>query len=124
VKRKFQYGLHITGTLTANATITWTAPSDCTLVHVSACASNDSDATIIVGDSDDADEFLQSSVVGDSGTPAEYDGDDFVDTAGNQQTLYYPRITDGTIVVVTVDYDGAGGTAADDLTVVLTFVEG
>jgi hypothetical protein len=104
--------------------MTFTAPSDCTLIHVSACASNDSDATIIVGDSSDDNEYLTASVVGDSGTPAEYDYDDFVDTSGNTHSRYYPRISDGTVVVVTVDYDGASGTAADDLTVVLTFAEG
>ena len=124
MQRKFQHGFHITGALTDNAVITWTAPCDCQLVHVSACASNDSDATLTVGDSADPDEYLTSSVVGDSGTPAEYDGDDFVDTVGDTHGKYWPRISDGTVVIVTVDYDGAEGTAAEDLTVVLTFVEG
>jgi hypothetical protein len=94
------------------------------LVHVSACASNDSDGTLTVGDSSDADEYLTSSVLGDSGTPAEYDGDDFVDSDGSSHDCYYPAINDGTVVVVTVDYDGASGTAAQNVTVVLTFVEG
>jgi hypothetical protein len=124
MQRKFQKAFHVTGTLSANVNIRWTAPSDCTLVHVSAVASNDSDATIIIGDSSDTDEYLQSATIGDSNTPVEFDGDDFRDTDGNQQTRYYPRIADGTIVVITVDYDGATGTAAQDLTVVLTFVEG
>jgi len=48
----------------------------------------------------------------------------FVDTSGNTHTLYYPRIADGTVVVITLDYDGDGGTAADDFTIVLTFAEG
>jgi hypothetical protein len=102
----------------------WTAPFDCQLIHVSAVGSNDGDATLTVGDSTDADEYLTASVVGDSGTPAEYDGDDFVDSAGVSHSRYYPHITDGTIIAVAVDYDGDSGTAVDDLTIVLTFTEG
>ena len=79
---------------------------------------------MIVGDSDDTDEYLTEAVIGDSGTPVEFDGSDFVDTSGNTHGRYYPRISDGTIVVVTVDFDGASGTAGEDVTIVLTFVEG
>ena len=120
----FQQSYHITGTLSANVTITFTAPCDCTLLHASAVASNDSDATIIIGDSADADEFLQASTIGDSGTPVEFDGDDWYDTDGNQPGGYYPRIADGTVVVITLDYDGASDTAANDFTLVLIFAEG
>ena len=123
-QRVFQQSYHVPGTLSANITITFTAPFDCTLLHVSACASNDSDALLIIGDSADADEYLQSTVIGDSGTPVEIDGDDFVDTAGATHVRYYPRIVDGTVVIITLDYDGASGTAADDFTIVLTFAEG
>jgi hypothetical protein len=123
-QRVFQQSYHVPGTLTAGLTITFTAPFDCTLLHVSACASNDSDATIIIGDSADDNEYLTSSVIGDSGTPAEYDYDDFVDTSGNTHARYYPRIVDGTVVIITLDHDGDGGTAADDVTIVLTFAEG
>ena len=120
----FQVAYHITGTLAANTNIRWTAPCDCTLLHVSAVASNDSDATITVGISTDTDEYVQASTIGDSNTPAEFDYDDFYDSDGNQHTRYYPHISDGTILVVALDYDGDGGTAADDATVVLTFAEG
>jgi hypothetical protein len=117
----FQIGFHVPGTLSANVTITWTAPFDCTLLHVSACGSNANDGLLIVGDSSDTDEYLTSSSIGDSGTPAVFDGDNFVDTSGNTHTLYYPRIAAGTVVVATLDYDGASGTATDDFTLVLTF---
>ena len=123
-QRVFQQSYHVPGTLTANITISFIAPFDCTLLHASACASNDSDATLIIGDSDDTDEYLQELVIGDSGVPAEYDGDDFRDTGGLQHTRYYPRIADGTVVIATLDYDGDGGTAADDYTLVMTFAEG
>ena len=122
--RTFQQSYHVAGSAAANLVMSFIAPFDMTLLHVSAVASNDSDATFTLGDSADADEYLTASVVGDSGTPAEYDHDNFVDTAGNTQTHYYPRIVDGTIVVLTVDFDGAGGTAGDDMTFVLTFAEG
>jgi len=124
MQRKFSHAFHIPGTLSANINIRFTVPSDCSLVHVSAVASNASSATLTVGDSTDTDEYLTANDVGDSNTPAEYDGDDFVDSSGVSHSRYYPHITDGTVVVVSVDYDGASGTAADDLTVVLTFVEG
>ena len=124
MQRIFQQAFHVPGTLSANVSIKYTAPCDCTLLHVSAVASNDSDATLTIGDSSDADEYLTSCTIGDSGTPAEKDGDDFVDTSGNTHTRYYPRIADGTVVVITLDYDGDGGTAADDFTIVLTFAEG
>ncbi len=120
----FTIPIHVTGTLAANVAFRWTAPFDCTLLHVSAVASNASDATIIVGESDDTNEYLTSQDVGDSGVPNEFDGADFVDTDGNTHTRYYPRVHDGDIVVVTVDYDGSSGTAAQNLSVVLTFAKG
>lgn len=124
MRRKFAHMIHVPGALGANLVCTFTAPSPCQLVHVSAVSSNDSDATLIIGDSTDNDEYLTSTTIGDSGTPSEFDGDDFVDIAGNTHTRYYPRISDGTVVIVTIDFDGSSGTAAEDLTIVLTFVEG
>jgi len=116
----FQVAFHVAGSAAANLSFKWTAPCDMTLLHVSAVGSNDGDATMTVGDSDDADEYLASFAVGDSGTPVEKDGDDFLDTDGNSHNAYYPRIADGTVVAIAVDFDGDGGTAVDDLTIVLT----
>ena len=127
MQRKFSLAFHITGELGANAVITWTVPSDCQLVHVSACQSDADAAGITVGDSSDADEYLTVQSVGVSGTPNEFDGDDFVDSSGVSHTRYYPHIADGTVMVVTIDYDynaGGGSGAASDVTVVLTFLEG
>ena len=118
------HSYHVPGTLSADVAITFTAPFDMTLVHVSACGSNANNGLLTVGDSDDADEYLTSSSIGDSGTPAEFDGNDFVDTSGNTHTRYYPRISDGTVVAVALDHDGDGGTATDDFTLVMTFEEG
>ena len=118
----FQVGFHITGTTAANANIRWTAPCDCTLIHVSAVGSNDGDATLTVGDSTDTDGYLTAYAIGDSNTPVEKE--DTSDFSGALAGSQYPRISDGDVLVLTLDYDGDGGTAADDVTIVLTFAEG
>jgi len=116
--RPFVFPMHVPGTLAANITVRWTAPMDCTLQHVSAVASNDSDALLKIGTSADDDEFLQLTAIGDSGTPVEFAAPDaFRYTAT-------PRIQRGDVVIFTLDFDGAGGTAAQNVTVVGTFEEG
>lgn len=115
--RTFQQSYQLHGTLAANATITFTAPFPMQLVEVSAGASNDSDATLIIGTSADPDAYLESTTIGDSGTPVVKGRSDFV---GGQ----YPHIPDNTVVVITLDFDGASGTAAQNVTIVLTFTEG
>ena len=122
MNRVFQQAYHIPGTLSADIAIKFTAPFDCQLVHVSAVASNDSDATLKVGTSADDDGYLTAAVIGDSGTPAEKEGiSDFVGALADSQ---FPHIVDGTIVTVDLDHDGATGTAAQNVTIVLTFTEG
>jgi len=117
MQRIFQQSYHIPGTLTANITPRFTAPVNCTLLHASVVASNDSDATLKIGNSADDDAYLAATVVGDSGVPMVYSRQDFV---GEQ----YPRITAGEVVVITLDFDGSSGTAAQNVTLVLTFAEG
>lgn len=119
-RQKFALTWHIPGTLAANIDIRYTAPSNCTLIHVSAVASNDSDATLNIGTSGSLSEFLAASTIGDSATPVEFEWADFA-TYTNKA---YPRIEDGDVVVFTLDYDGDGGTAAQDVTIVATFLEG
>ena len=70
--RIFQRSYHIPGTLSANLSIRFTAHTNMSLLHVSAVASNDSDATLRIGTSTD-DEFLAETTIGDSGTPVEFD---------------------------------------------------
>ncbi len=122
--RKFVHTFHVPASLSADMDIKFTVPSDCSLVHVSAVASNDSDALITIGTSADADGWLASCVIGDSSVPVEKAVADFdgalLSDAGNEP----PRAVDGTIVAIALDHDGAGGTAADDFTLVMTFVEG
>src|SRR5512136_2069647 len=118
--RAFMVPFHVAGTLAANVTFEFTAPFDMQLVHGQAVATNASNATIIVGTSADDNGYLTAKDVGDSNVPGEWDRDDFAGALVSP-TLQYPHIVDGTIVVVTVDFDGSSGTAAQNLTVVLTF---
>lgn len=115
--RIFQHSYHVSGTLAANIGVYFTAPCDCQLLHVSAVASNDSDATLKIGNSGDDDAYLVAAVIGDSNTPVEFARSNFVGTQ-------YPHISDGTVISFILDYDGSGGTAADDFTLVATFTEG
>ena len=116
---------HIPGTLAANLNIRWTADSDMTLRHISAVASNDSDATLAVGTSADTDGFLAACVIGDSGTPVQKEGALSGDFDGALvSSNAFPRVSDGDVLVLTLDYDGSSGTAAQDVTIVLTFDEG
>lgn len=122
--RKFQQAYHIPGTLAANAVIYFTSPSACHLVHVSAVSSNDSDATLMLGTSADTNGYKEAAVIGDSGTPVEWELADFDGALLTEAGKDYPQIDDGDVVVATLDFDGASGTAADDFTLVLTFLEG
>ena len=100
--------------LAANYTWYWTLPTGMTLWHVSAVGSNAHDATIMIGDSGDTDQAVAATAIGDSGTPAEIEFSGFTS----------PHFDDGDVFTVTVDFDGAGGTAIDDLQIVLTFLVG
>ncbi len=113
----FTITIHVPGTLAANITPVFTLPFHCSLVHVSAVATNASNATIKIGTTSDDDAYLTAADVGDSSVPAEFVAANFVGTAD-------PHIVDGTVMLVTVDFDGSAGTAAANLTVVLTFSEG
>lgn len=115
--RVFTISFHIPGTLSANVTPVWTAPFDCQLIHVSATATNNSDATLAIGTTSSASAYLAATAIGDSSDPAEFDRNDFV---GQQ----FPHIAAGTDIMLTLDYDGSSGTAAQNVTIILTFTEG
>ena len=116
--KKIVKAFHITGTLGANVDIRFTAERDMHLNHISAVASNDSDATLIAGISSDTNSILASATIGDSQTPVEKTKSDWTTTNPTG------KIADGDIFVATLDYDGASGTAAQDVTLIFTFTEG
>lgn len=124
ILQKFTVDFHVSGALGADLNIRWTLPSDCTLLHVSAVGSNDGDATFDLGTSSDTDGILDGELVGDENVPNEFDLDDFDGDLVADPGHDYPHFTDGTVMVLIVDFDGSDGTATEDLTIVLTFSEG
>ncbi len=108
---------HTPGTLAANQSIKFKLPFDAQLISVSAVGSNANDGILDIGNSSDADAYLDGVSIGDSGTPSVFDKDDFVGTE-------HPHIVANTIIAVALDYDGAAGTATQDFTIVLVFSEG
>src|SRR5687768_13634281 len=110
--------VHYHGTLAADATYRWKTPFDCILQHVSAVASNNSDATLKFGTSSDDDEIMTATAIGDSGAPAEF-------TASNwAATNPTGRLDKGDVFLATLDFDGASGTAAQNVSLTFTFTEG
>ena len=110
--------IHFHGTLAANGTFRWKTPCALTLTHVSLASSVDTNCQVKIGNTGaNADAaYLALKDCGDQ-TAAEYARADFVDAE-------YPHIPAGTVLLVTVDYDGSSGTAAQNCSVVMTFVEG
>ena len=109
--------IHVPGTLAANLGIYYKLPMDVQLVHVSAVGSNTNNGLLTIGYTGALAAYLASSSIGDGNVPAEFDWNDFV---GSQ----FPHIVKGTVIAIVLDYDGAGGTATADFTLVLTFTEG
>lgn len=118
----FQIAFHIPGTLAANVTIVWTAFTNCILRHVSSNASNNSDATLEVGTVADPNGYITAHTIGDSDVPDEKE--DLTDFDGALALDQYPRISDGDVLELALDHDGASGTAAQNVTIVLTFAPG
>jgi hypothetical protein len=112
------WSFHVPGTLAANVDVRFAVPVDCRVVHVSAVASNDSDATMTFGVSGDTDSILAATTIGDNAVPAVFDRDSWA--AANETA----ELVKGDTAVLTVDFDGSSGTAAADLTVVVTALEG
>lgn len=110
--------VHVPGTLTANIVVTFVIPFDCRVAHVGSCCSNaDGDALLWLGVSGDTDSILTSAVIGLSGVPVEKVQSDFATTNPTG------KLSKDEILVLTLDFDGAG-TAADDFTSVITLLEG
>ncbi|HEC61439.1 hypothetical protein LCGC14_0705660 [marine sediment metagenome] len=125
MNRVFQVSFHVPGTLTADLNIRFTAPFDMTLKHISAVGSNTYAGGLNVGLSSDTNGYLELYSIGVSDTPVEKEA--ITDFAGALAGSQFPRILDGEIVVLELDYDYAGGGSANDcadVTIVMTFLEG
>ncbi len=80
--------------------------------------SNAGDGRVKIGTSADDDIFMQYVAMGQSNTPVE------VQAPAGFRYSATPRIKKGDIVKLSLDYDGASGTAAADACIVLTYEEG
>ena len=119
---RFTVAVHLHSTLAADAQGAFQLPCPASLMEISAVASNDSDATLQVGTSADADGIMTAATIGDSNTPAikgpaQFDGD-LADAANPV------HLADNTIVTWVLDHDGSTGTAAAHVDIVFTFTEG
>ena len=101
-------------TLTADLLMQWTLPVGCTLIHVSAVVSSNGSTKVAIGDGGNTSQAIAAFAAGVSGTPVEKDTADFTD----------PHFIAGDVLTVTIDYDGAGGTAGVNPCVVMTFLAG
>ena len=82
------------------------------LEAIKAWSSNDSDATLTVADP--AVTMVTATTVGDSGDPKTISPD------GDEEA----QVAKDTLITFTVDYDGDGGTGAQDLEVIAFFKSG
>ena len=117
MNRTFQQSYHVAGTLTADLSIIFTAHTNMTLLHVSMVCTNAADTTVAIGTTTTAAAYMVAAAVGQTNVPAVKKRANFVGTQ-------YPRIAEDTVVKLTIDHDGAAGTAGQNLTVLLTFAEG
>ena len=117
--RKFTQTIGVPGTLTGPIQYVATMSSNCTIQHVSMVQSNaDGDGRLKIGTSDDDDIFSTYTTMGVSGIPVEFAcADDF-------RNDVLPHLLAGDILKLYCDHDGASGTAAQDVTIVITFTEG
>jgi hypothetical protein len=118
---RFTVAVHLHGTLAANAQGGFALPCGATLMEVSTFASNDSDAILDVGPTADPDGVIDGVTIGDAAVKR------------ITQTLFNGVLADarnpvhfaaGTVIQWLLDFDGAGGTAAQDVSLVFTFLEG
>ena len=119
----FSVTIHLHGTLAANAVGAFKLPYAATLLEISANAENDSDATLMVGDAGDDNGIITGATIGDSGTPTVLDAADFDGALADAVNPYHFPSSDRE-VHWTLDYDGDGGTAAQNVTIVFWFLEG
>jgi hypothetical protein len=117
MNRTIQQTYHVPGTLTADLEIIFTTHANMTLLHVSMVCTNAANTTVAIGTTSSAATYMAAAQVGQSDVPVTKTRTDF---EGDQ----YPNLPAGTVAKLTVDHDGATGTAGADLTIVLTFVEG
>lgn len=106
---------HFHGALAADAQGRIIMPHQATLIEVSAVASNDSGALLIVGTSADDNGYCVSQEIGDAGAPAV-----MTQTGALITTAGATNVPNDTIVTWNLDFNGAGA-AAEDVDILFTF---
>ncbi|MDI9549562.1 MAG: hypothetical protein QM346_18365 [Chloroflexota bacterium] len=119
---RFTVAVHLGGTLAANQQGVIQLPCAATLIEVSACGSNSNSATLQLGTTTDVDGIMAAAAIGDSSVPAVFAAEDFDgDLADGVNPLH---LADDTVVAWLLDYDGSSGTAAQNVDILFTFLEG
>jgi len=115
---KFVMTIVIPGTLSAAVDFMATMPSACTIQHVSMVQSNAGAGRVKIGTTTDDDAYLAYTTLGVSDVPVELSAPtDWIDDTR-------PHLDKDDVLAIYLDHDGDGGTAADDVTIVITFTEG
>jgi hypothetical protein len=112
---------HLHGTLAANAQGCFLLTAPATLIEAQAVASNDSSAKLQVGLGSEADGLMTAQAIGQSSAPASWGRGDFDGALATDGEC--PHIAKGDLVTWLLDFDGASGTAAQNVDIVLTFLE-
>jgi hypothetical protein len=119
------FQVHLHGTLAANASGRFKLPVAATLMEISASASNNSDATLQVGTAADDDGLLTATAIGDSEAVVTFDRDDWNGALyPDVENIDYPRFAEDTVIEWVLDFDGASGTAAQNVSITFVFIEG
>jgi hypothetical protein len=107
-ERIFTTNWFFAGALGANVSVNPEFPFPVRLIGVKAHASNDSDATLAVTS------IVTAAVIGDSGDPA------YLEPTGAEVA----QIAKNTVIPFVLDYDGASGTAAQNVEIVAVWKAG
>ena len=119
---RFPVTIHLHGTLSANAQGSFPLPIGMTLESVAAVASNDNAATLQLGAGDDADGIMAAKAIGDEGVPVTFGKTSFNGPLCDAKNP--PHFDKGSVITWLLDFDGAGGAAAADVTILFSFLEG
>ena len=111
-ERTYPVNYFVSGTLSANQTFYVQAAHPLTFVNAHALASNDSSATLAISGAGTMSVAAQA--IGDSGAFAK------IEPASTDVTT---EVADS-LITVTLDYDGASGTAAENVQIILNFLIG
>ncbi len=126
MQRKFTVTFHVPGESVAALSIRWIVADHCQLIHVSGCTSDDAATTIDIGDETDAGLHVEDMDIGSTANAVHQLpvlAAAYANTGSFMEfeTGQFPRIRDGDTIVIAVDTDQNPG---DDITIVLTFLEG